>query len=62
MLRHIPAAIVEPISRIANLPSCGISLKFSIAAELNMRESTVKSILRRTRAKLHEQLEKEELL
>ena len=33
-----------------------------IAAELNMRESTVKSILRRTRAKLHEQLEKEELL
>ena len=33
-----------------------------IAAELHMSESTVKSILRRTRAKLHEQLKKEELL
>ena len=33
-----------------------------IAAELGMRESTVKSILRRTREKLRERLEKEDLL
>ena len=33
-----------------------------IADELNMSESTVKSILRRTREKLHEYLEKEGLL
>ena len=33
-----------------------------IAAEMKISESTVKSILRRTRTKLHERLEKEELL
>lgn len=33
-----------------------------IAAELGISENTVKSILRRTRAKLHDFLEKEELL
>ena len=31
---HIPAAIVDPISRTANLPSCGSSLTFSMTIGL----------------------------